>query len=255
MPLTRTEITTAIRNTLEPLPYIHALWEGGAAAFNRVDEWSDIDLQIDVDDDHADEVIPLVDQTLASLSPIEIRFVMPPSGFQLHAQVFYWLREAGPFLLADVAVIKHSSSHKYNEPEIHGHAVVHFDKSGVMATPPINRADWDKQLAARLETLRVMFPLFQSLTLKEINRGNSIEAVAFYNGYTLRPLVELLRIKHAPFHYNFHTRYIHYELPPEIVTKLQDLFYPANLADLAAKRAQAEQWFNEALAEATNPNA
>ena len=255
MPLTRTDITTALRQALEPLPYIHALWEGGAAAFNRVDEWSDIDLQIDVEDDHADEVIPLVDRTLAALSPIDIRFVMPPSGFQLHAQVFYWLRDAGPFLLADVAVIKHSSPAKYNEPEIHGQAVIHFDKSNVMATAPINRADWDRQLAARVETLRVMFPLFQSLTLKEINRSNAIEAIAFYNGYTLRPLVELLRIQYAPFHYNFHTRYTHYELPPHIVSKLQTLFYPSNLADLAAKREQAEQWFNEILAEITATSA
>jgi hypothetical protein len=252
MPLTRTEILTAIRNTFEPLPYIHAMWEGGAAAFNRIDEWSDIDLQFDVDDDHADEVIPLLEQALETLSPIDLRFKMPPSGFQLHVQMFYRLRDAGPFLLLDVAVIKHSAPVKYNETEIHGNAVVHFDKSGVMPGKPIDRAEWDKELAARVESLRVLFPLFQSLTLKELNRNNTIEAVAFYYGYTLRPLVELLRIKHAPFHYNFHTRYIHYEFPPDIVSRLEKLFYPANPQDLARKREEVEQWFGEVLAELTS---
>jgi hypothetical protein len=248
MPLTKPEILTALKNVFEPLPYIHAMWEGGAAAWNRVDEWSDIDLQIDVDDDHADEVIPLVDQTLAALSPIERRYQMPPSGFQLHAQVFYRLQDAGPFLLMDVAVLKHSTPTKYAEPEIHGHAVIHFDKSGVVPTKPLDPAEWDKQLTARVASLRVLFPLFQSLTLKELNRGNSIEALAFYNGYTLRPLLELLRIKYAPFHHNFHTRYVHYELPPQVVARLETLFYAANPLDLAHKREQAEAWFNEALA-------
>ena len=46
-PLTRAEILVTLRAALEPLPYTHALWEGGAAAFGRVDDWSDIDLQVD----------------------------------------------------------------------------------------------------------------------------------------------------------------------------------------------------------------
>lgn len=248
MTLTRETILTALRRTFEPLDYIHAMWEGGAVAFNRVDEWSDIDLQFDVDDEHADEVLPLVEQTLSALSPIELQFRMPQSIWQLHAQVFYHLREAGPFLLVDVAVLKHSTPTKYVETEIHGQHVVHFDKSGVVRAAPLDRAEWDRQLAARVESLRVSFPLFQVLTLKEINRHNTIEAVAFYQAYTLRPLVELLRIRHAPLHYNFHTRYVHYDLPPEVVKRLEGLFYIATPEALAAKRAEAEAWFNEILA-------
>ncbi|MBF8284247.1 MAG: Nucleotidyltransferase protein, partial [Anaerolineales bacterium] len=43
LPITRSSILTALRAALEPLPYVHAIWEGGAAAFGRVDEWSDCD--------------------------------------------------------------------------------------------------------------------------------------------------------------------------------------------------------------------
>lgn len=35
-PLTRSAILTHLRQALEPLPHILALWEGGAAAFDRV---------------------------------------------------------------------------------------------------------------------------------------------------------------------------------------------------------------------------
>lgn len=92
-------------------------------------------------------------------------------------------------------------------------------------------------------------PLFQTLTLKELHRGNHIEAVAFYHTFTLRPLVEILRILHCPARYDFHTRYVYYDLPGEVVQRLEPLFYPASADDLRAKRERAEQWFNSLIAQ------
>ena len=59
---------------LQPLPYVHAFWEAGATAFNRIDEWSDIDLYIVVDDAAAvSETFLIVEKTLTALSPIRLR--------------------------------------------------------------------------------------------------------------------------------------------------------------------------------------
>ena len=49
----RDSIARLLTEALRPLPYVHAFWEAGAAALNRVDEWSDIDLYIVVDDAEA----------------------------------------------------------------------------------------------------------------------------------------------------------------------------------------------------------
>ena len=49
--LTRERVIQTLVVALKPLDYVHAFWEGGAAALNRIDEWSDIDLYLDVDDD------------------------------------------------------------------------------------------------------------------------------------------------------------------------------------------------------------
>ena len=87
------------------------------------------------------------------------------------------------------------------------------------------------------------FDLFQFLTLKEVNRGNDLEAVSFYYRFTLNPLVELLRIKHTPARYNFHTRHIHYDLPAEVINELRELFFIVDLDDLRAKQERAERWF------------
>lgn len=248
--LSRATILSALRQELEPLAFVNAMWEAGAAAFHRVDAWSDIDLYIDVDDEAADEIIPRVDALLATLSPIALRYELPQPSWHGHLQVFYTLANASPFLMIDLVVMRHSNPAKFLEREIHGEPLVHFDKVHAVDAPPLNMAALQVRLSERLATLRVLFDLNQILTSKELNRGNAIEAVAFYHGYTLRPLLEVLRIRHDPTRYNFHTRYVYYYLPAPVVERLESLFFVKDTADLAAKLAEAQSWFWQALVEA-----
>ena len=241
--LSRQRILDALRAVFEPLPYVYAMWEGGAASFDRVDEWSDIDLQVDVEDEWVDEIMALAERTLLELSPLELKFTLPQPAWHGHAQTFFWLRDAGPYLLVDFVVMKHSNMVKFLEREIHGERQVHFDKAGVTTVPPLDPGEFNRQMLQRLETLRVTFPMFQSLAMKELNRGNAIEAFAFYHGQTLRPLIEVLRMWHSPYHYNFHTRYVYYELPADVVGRLEGFFFVGNVDELAEKRRQADTWF------------
>ena len=245
MLLTRQTILAAIRQALEPLGYIQAMWEGGAAAFGRVDEWSDIDLQIAADDERVGEVLPLVEQAITTLSPISARYEIPQPTWHGHLQTFYQLEQASPFLMLDVVAMKASATNRFLEPEIHGRPVVHFDKIGFTEPPTWDEKAWQQQLEARQKQLKVLFHLFQTLILKELPRKNYIEALTFYHSYTLRPLVEMLRIKHAPAHYNFASRYIYYDLPAGIVQQLEQLYFVANPTELAAKHAEAVSWFAE----------
>jgi hypothetical protein len=116
----------------------------------------------------------------------------------------------------------------------------------VTPTPPTDRA---VEIARRLDQLRITVPLFQSLVLKEIHRGNDIEAVAFYLSWSVRPLVELLRIKYCPQRYQFHTRYVHHDLPADVVARLRSFFFVRDLAELAARREDAELWATDLLAD------
>ena len=243
--ITREAILKTLRDALEPLDYVQAMWEGGAAAFKRVDEWSDIDLQIDADDDRVADVVEIAERALTSLAPIAVKYDFPQPTWHGHWQTFYQLSNTSPFLLLDFVVIKHSNPLKFLQPEIHGRALVHFDKSGVVQAPPLDREAFVARIKGRLETLRITFPLVQTLILKEIYRQNSIEALSFYHGFTLRPLVEVLRIKYCPIRYDFHTRYVYYDLPSEIVRKLETLYFIANLDELREKHEDAERWFHE----------
>lgn len=245
--LTREPILAALRTALEPLDYVYAMWEGGAAAFNRVDAWSDIDVQFDVDDARVDDTFIAIERALETFSPIDLKYKTPQLPWAGIYQWFYRLKNASPYLLIDTAVIQHSAPEKLLTREIHGDAVFYFDKANVAQVPPLDQNAWNARLRDRVAALRVTFEMYQILTLKELNRGNALEALAFYNGYTLRPLVEVLRMQYDPTRYNFHTRYLHYNLPADVVRKLESLFFVANADDIRAKRAIAEAWFYETL--------
>ncbi len=246
-PVARETILTALRAALEPLDYTYAMWEGGAAAFGRVDEWSDIDVQIDVDDDRVEDAFAVIEETLQTLSPIELKYRVPEPTWHGHSQAFYRLRDASPFLLVDTAIMKHSSADKFLAREIHGQAVFHFDKSNLSSPQAFDWGGLKTRLRDRLAALRVTFEMFQILTLKELHRGNLLEALAFYHGYTLRPLVELLRIHYGPARHGFHTHYVYYDLPREVAQRLERLFLVTNGEEIRRKRGAAEAWFYEVL--------
>jgi hypothetical protein len=60
--------------------------------------------------------------------------------------------------------------------------VVHFDKLGVVQPAPFDPGSHLDKLRDRLSVLRTKFELYQTLTEKEIQRGNHMEAFAYYYG-------------------------------------------------------------------------
>jgi hypothetical protein len=245
----RDRIIHALVSSLENLDYVNAVWQGGAAAFNRVDQWSDIDLVIDAADQRCGEVWDVIETALKSVSPIETCFSIPAPPLGLHSQKFYRLRDASPFLMVDIGVFCASTKDKLLDVATHGNAIVHFDRTGVTRNVRSDEEARHSAIRKRLGELKTLVPLFQPLVLKEINRGNDIEAVAFYLGWSVRPLVELLRIKHCPQRWQFHTRYIQHDLPSGIVDRLRPMFYLRDLPALAEQRQIAEEWSLQLLNE------
>ena len=243
--ITREEIIRHLTATFEPLDQVYAMWEGGAAANNRIDEWSDIDLQVDVADDFADAAMQLAETALQELSPIANKYVIPQPTWHGHLQTFFLLDNTSPYLQVDLVVLKHSHPNKFIETEIHGHPVIHFDKSQVVNPAPLDVNEMADKILDRLENLKSSFEMFQVLTEKEIHRGNFIEAISFYYSFTLRPLIEVLRIIYKPWQYNFYTRYIYYDFPPEIIKTLEALYCVDNSEHLLDQQAQAVKLFRE----------
>jgi predicted nucleotidyltransferase len=219
--LGRDTIVKALVKALEPLDFAYAFWEGGAAAWNRIDDLSDIDLYLVVNDDKADEAFLATEKALKSLSPIKQKYDVPQTMWPGVSQAFYKLENANNYLIIDFAVLKLSGKEKFLEPEIHGNNVFYFHKKNRIKPPPLDKAAFVSKLFQRLERLQARFNMFNVFIQKEIKRGNYIEAVDLYHNLTIQLLVEALRIKHNPVHYEFKMRYVHYELPSETVEKLE----------------------------------
>ena len=238
-----------MRVTLVPIPFVDAFFEGGAAAWGRIDAWSDIDLQVIVEDGRAGEAFLLIEAALSTISTIERTFVAawpPSSGIE---QKFYRLERAGPYLLVDLAVVERSAPDKFFEPEIHGRNLVYFDKTGVTSVPPLDRRAFEERRRARLARLVEQTEIFHVFVKKEANRKNWIEAIDNYRAYVLNPLIEVLRMKHGPLHHTFRTRYVHHELPPDVVHGVQRLLFVKDETDLMEKYDEAVRWFREVAAE------
>jgi len=251
--LTRPALIAAVRGALEPLAFAHCLWEGGSASFARNDQWSDVDLQCEVDDDQVGATFAAVEAALAAVAEIAQCYAVPEPAWHGHSQRFYRFANAEPWLLLDFCVMKRGAAHKFNEPDIHGPAGVLFDRSGLFGRHVVrtDRAALEAKLRARIESLRARFAMFQVLVEKETWRGNPIDALHFFHGLTLAPLVELLRIKHDPLRHNWGNRYLHRTLPRAEAERLQQLMYVPSPDEIPAKRAEAAAWFESLATELT----
>ena len=150
--LTREVIIKTLVNALRPLDYVHAFYEGGAAAFDRIDEWSDIDLYVVVDDEKVDDAFGAVETVLRSLSPIKQKFAVTQLSWPGVSQAFYRLERASEYLLIDLALIKLSGPEKFLEPHTHGKAVFYLNKSDMVKVPILNKEELAKNLQEKLKT-------------------------------------------------------------------------------------------------------
>jgi len=245
--ITRDEVLKVLVKSLEPLDYVHAFWEGGAAAYRRIDEWSDMDIYIVVDDEKVDDTFVAVEKALESLSPIKQKYDVPQTGWEGVYQAFYRLEGGSKYLIIDLAVLKLSSPDKLLEPKVHGEAVFYFNKTKKAQIPSFDKESFDKRMYERLKKLQERIGMFNSSVQKEINRGNHLEAVDLYYRLTLATLVEVLRIKYSPIHYDFQMRYVHHELPPKMISELQKLYFVEDEKDLQKKYEKATCWFYEII--------
>lgn len=243
----RSKIVDTLVDFLRPLDFVHAFWEGGAAAFGRVDEWSDIDLYVVVDDDKVDQTFIVVEEALKSVSPIDKKYPVLQNPWPGVFQAFYRLRDTSKYVLIDLAILQFSGGEKFLEPEIHGNNVFYFSNPPEIKPALIDADRFNAKMQERLKRLQARFEMFNIFVQKEINRANSLEAIGLYHNITLASLVEALRAKYNPFHFDFRMRYVHYELPEATVNKLQDLYFVRNMDDLQEKYRKASQWFLETM--------
>lgn len=248
----KNDVLQTILKSLEPMADILAAWEGGSAATKTKDQFSDIDLCILTSAPLQD----VLDRVEKSLSQFQVTHVWKQNkslwGDGM-LQRFLMLKNAPKHFFVDVAVFDMASTKIMNdflEVERHGHAVVHIDKNSFVKPGHTDPEALFQRSQARLREVAQTFPFYKTLVLKEIDRGQAIDAMAFYNNGLLRPLVEVLGMIYRPYKFDFGFRYLHKHFPAELQNLVQDLTYVSDLADLSKKVIKLESAFIDACEKA-----
>jgi hypothetical protein len=242
----RADLMSTLVGALKDKEYALAMWEGGAAGFDRIDEWSDADVQVIVKDGFVEQAFEDVEGALAALTETDYRYRLPEPTWHGHSQCFYRFKETSPYLMLDLVFIQQGSeADRFMQFRTHGQPLIWFDKAGLVVEEPLDIDGMVEKIKAAVDSARMRYDLFWILTMKEVHRKNKIEAFAFYYNFAVMPLLEVLRIEHCPERYYYRTRYPQYDLPGEINERLTAFFFVRDLADLEAKFAQAREWFAE----------
>ncbi|MBS1492508.1 MAG: nucleotidyltransferase domain-containing protein [Bacteroidetes bacterium] len=244
----REKIVNSLVKLYEPIEDVYAVWENGSTAFNRLDDYSDIDLAVECEKEIIPSLIEKTEKLLEEVVGIEARYEIKQNPFPGMEQVFYKFKNTSPFLLLDIGFLRHGENKEgFIQPEIHGEVKVHFDKIGMTEVKELEKGEWDKKMAARVELIRKRHEVFGIMPLKELPREQYVDAFAFYYGFYLNTLVELLRIKYKPFRYNFGLRYLKYDLPPEVFAEVEPLVFMKDPEDMKNKIHKAKAMIEELL--------
>ena len=232
----RDRISRAICEALRPLPVVLAAWEGGSAAFGAVDGYSDIDLNVLVDNDAAsDALYAAAEASLETVSPIIASHFVPPGRY-------YKLQDGGEFLLVDLCFFRAGAADHPIDVERHGQIVPLFDKGDWLRPTSTGKDALAIKRDRRYRELQTWFPMSQSFVRKAILRGQHVEAVTAFWAYTMKPLAELLRMRYCAERWDFGMRYLDRDLPPAVYRQVRDLAFIQDLEDLKEKLATASAW-------------
>lgn len=243
--MTRSEVLEAVRSSVEPLPWVHAMWEGGSAAFGREDRWSDVDIGLAVDDGRVEDGFAEVERALVALSPLVRRWTINPPGHAKPQRMYRFRDDGEPLVDLGVFPLSTKPEDRFMERRRHGAPRVAFDRSGFTDDTVPNVAAWRERLRARLADLDSRVAFLGAYSVKSARRGDFAEAVFFYQSFVLGPLVEVLRIRHDPWRHDFGVRYLQHDLPAPERSRLFELWTVRDADDLLVKRDLAEAWFHE----------
>jgi len=243
----RDQIIGHLASALEPMSTVVALWLEGADGRGTVDEHSDIDLVIAVEDGAEDAVFAAVKSALTDLADIDHAYEEPAGAPGLQHRVYH-LARTDPSLLIDVVIQPASREFVFDPNHPDEVPRVLFDKANVVRFEAPDRGSFARFRAQSWHHAQRRF-LPEARVARYVQRGEYLEGVAAYQKYVVGPLVELLRLKHAPRTSGYGLVHISTHLPPDVVHRLEGLYRVGSAEELGRKLTDARIWFDEIVQE------
>jgi len=230
----RVEIINKLKKIYHENEHIIAVWEGGSAATGYLDEYSDLDLGIITADDTIDDTFKLTEKLLTNNYGISHKFRMPEPNWHGHSQCFYKLENAPEFFYVDLLIEKESATNRFTESDRHGDSIIWFDKKNLIDPTPTPEADIEAKCKRSYHLISSLLPFVEMDVIKQIKRGNAIDAISIYGGLCNR-LGTLLNVKYRPHKFDFGLRYYYRDLPQIEIEFLEEVLFVKDINDLIIK--------------------
>lgn len=253
MTITRQQIIDALDNELKNNSFVFAFWLEGADALNTVDEFSDIDVWLDVQDGHEGMVIEQVQSVLSQIAPLDFEHEVEHPHPKIR-QKFFHLKDTSEFLIIDVCVQSHSREFWFTNESKDEEVKIIFDKKNVIEFRNLDKTEFQSHQKKRTNELKKTFLFFEAWVKKGVNRNNFLEALSYYHSFILEPLVELLRIRYEPTKREFGLKHIERDLPKAVLKTLEDLYKINSTSEISTKSQKANELFFEVLKEVEKEN-
>ena len=242
-------IIDKLTDTLKPLPYIFALWLEGADANGTADEYSDIDVWVDFEDEYEEQAIKDVETALSELAQIDYKYIMPGNPSVKIRSRRYHLAGTSKYLMIDFQWQFHSRPKDeyifFKDNKIESAKVI-FDKEHIIQYKPFDLSIFTQSNLQCLEEAKYRMTQLMRVE-KYVRRGQYLEAYDHYNCYILQSLIELLRLIYTPSHTHYYLCHISQHIPKSDKTKLEYFSRIASLDDITEKTPKAEKWFYELI--------
>lgn len=232
----RQSLLQCLQATLEAQPFVQAAWLEGADALERADDFSDLDLWLDVSAGSEEAAFRGIRDAVQTFGPLDVEQQRAHPD-PLIRQRFYRSRGLPRFLFVDVCVQTHGRDMAFGPADAF---LPLFDRAGVLRyapPPPTNlQAEIAGVLAGRWRHV---------LVEKELARGHILEALASYHAEVLEPLVRLLRLRHSPDKDDYGLKHVSADLPAADVQRLEALYARTRPSELREGMEQAHEWMDE----------
>lgn len=228
-----------------------AIFEGGSAAHDRVDEWSDIDLAIVCKTDQQ-SIFGAVETALRERYLIAHKVVEKTGIWEDVSFRLYFFKDAPDLFFLDLGVIEEKSTETIDEfmnVDRHGTWLRHYDPKNLgkyLHQDPELLTDRHRK---SINEIAQTYPVNLAITKKAIKRGSSVEAFAAFQAGLVRPLVTLWGIKYRPSQFDFGLRYTDLSFPDDKQKVLSGLLYLQSPKDLIEKMDLIEALYQTELAE------
>lgn len=242
----RERIINKLKEKLEPLSFIYALWLEGADASGLVDEYSDLDFCLDFEDNYEQQVYEAVENSLKELAEFDFHEVLPHGHPKLRQRAYH-LKGTNSYLMIDFCYQLHSRDKDdciYIENNIVESAKVIFDKINLVQFKPFDKNEFIQSNTARYNECIYRYSQHDRV-LKYVYRGNFLEAYTYYNRYVFEPLIDMIRLIYTPANDDYYLIHISHHIPIEDSQKLEYYAKISSIDEIMRKTNEAKVWFEE----------